>query len=217
MSDMLDDDIEIIYWGEEDNEHNVNAARFQKPKSGRKSNKQTDNWKKQVINWLKLVLIAVIIALGINRFILINATVPTGSMENTIHAKSRMMGFRLSYLFDDPERGDIIIFKYPDDETEKYVKRVIGLPGEYVEVRDGVVYINDKPLDEDYKYFSNNIVKKNGDFPRTYIPADSYFVLGDNRNDSNDSRFWSKTHFVKEEKIIGKALFSYFPKQYWLE
>ena len=99
------------------------------------------------------MLLAVVIALVINNFIIINATVPTGSMEQTIHKKSRMIGFRLAYVFSEPKRGDIIIFKYPENEKENYVKRVIGLPGEYVEVKDGIVYINDEPIEESYVYF----------------------------------------------------------------
>ena len=122
-----------------------------------------------------------------------------------------MIGFRLSYLFSEPERGDIIIFKYPENEKETYVKRVIGCPGEYVEIRNGVVYINDEPLEEDYVYYIGGVADPAGDFPKTLVPEGSYFVLGDSRNNSKDSRYWTTTHFVTEDKILGKAIFSYYP------
>ena len=138
------DDIEIIYWGDDETDDIVNSNRFNDKK--RKKPEKIDV-KKEIFSFIRLVLLAVVIALVINNFIIINATVPTGSMEQTIHKKSRMIGFRLAYVFSEPKRGDIIIFKYPENEKENYVKRVIGLPGEYVEVRDGIVYINDEPIE----------------------------------------------------------------------
>lgn len=216
MHNNLDDDIEIIYWGEDEEDDIVNAEKFNKRK--RRGMLPDDfDWKKEIKSWIKLVIVAIVLVIVINKFVIINARVPTGSMEQTIHAKSRMMGFRLAYIFSKPERGDIIIFRYPDNPEENYVKRVIGLPGETVEIRNGVVYIDDERLEEDYVYFSGGIIDKKGDFAKTLIPEGSYFVLGDNRNDSRDSRFWESTHFVKEGIILGKAVFSYYPKIYWLD
>lgn len=213
MTNDRDNDIEIIYWGDDETDEIVNSDRFND-----KKRKKTDkvDIKKEVFSFVRLVLFAVVIALAINNFIIINATVPTGSMEQTIHKKSRMIGFRLSYVFSEPKRGDIIIFKYPENEKENYVKRIIALPGEYVEVKGGIVYINDEPLDEDYVYFEGGAADPRGDFEKTLVPEGSYFVMGDNRNNSKDSRFWTKTHFVKEDKILGKALFSYYPSIYTL-
>lgn len=155
-----------------------------------------------------MIIIAFALALFINNFIIINATVPTGSMENTIMTKSRMMGFRLSYMLKEPKSGDVIIFQYPDNETENYVKRVIGVPGDTVEIIEGLVYINgsNEPLVEEY-------VKEApiGSFGPYKVPEDHYFVMGDNRNDSNDSRFWVNK-YVSEERILGKAIFTYWPK-----
>ena len=213
MTNNSDDDIEIIYWGDDDTDELVNSDRFNKK---RKKTVENISWKKEIFSWIRLMVVAVIIALAINNFVIINATVPTGSMEQTIHKKSRMIGFRLSYLFSNPERGDIIIFKYPENEKENYVKRVIGLPGDYVEVKEGIVYINDEPLDEDYVYYEGGSVDLRGDFEKTLVPADSYFVMGDNRNNSKDSRFWTTTHFVTKEAILGKAIFSYYPSVYIL-
>lgn len=207
MAKNLDDEIEIIYWGDDETNDIVNSDKFHK---GKKDAKGID-WKKEIISWAKLIIVAVAIAFGINNLIIINAEVPTGSMEETIHEKSRMIGFRLSYIFSSPKRGDIIIFKNPDNEKENFVKRVIGIPGDYVEVKNGIVYINDEPQEEDYVYFIGGVVDLRGDFEKTLVPENSYFVLGDSRNNSKDSRFWSTTHFVTEDKILGKAIFVYYP------
>lgn len=216
MSDRYnDDEIEIIYWGEEEDDSTVNSQRFNHNRKRKEEEKI--NIKKEILGGIKLILIAIIIALAINNFVIINAEVPTSSMEPTIHEKSRMIGFRLSYIFSEPKRGDIIIFKYPDDEKQNFVKRVIGLPGEYVEVKNGIVYINDEPLEESYVYFIGGSPDKKGDFAKTLVPKGSYFVLGDNRNNSKDSRFWTTSHFVKEDEILGKAVFSYYPSLYFLK
>lgn len=162
---------------------------------------------RELLDWGKIIIIAVVIALVCNYFIIINAYVPTGSMNDTIATKSRMIGFRLSYLFEDPERGDIIIFKYPDDESRIFTKRIIGLPGEIVEIIDGVVYIDGVQLEETYL----KETPAANDFGPYNVPEDSYFCLGDNRNMSNDARYWTNK-YVSRDKILGKAIFSYYPK-----
>ncbi len=214
MYNNLDDDIEIIYWGEDEEDDIVNSEKFKKRRRRGRLPEDFD-LRKEVLNWLKLLVVAVILVVAINKLVIINARVPTGSMETTIHEKSRMIGSRLAYLFSKPERKDIII-RYPDNPKENYVKRVIGLPGEYVEIRNGIVYINDEPLEEDYVYYDTGIVDLKGDFAKTLVPEGCYFVLGDNRNNSHDSRRWENT-FVREELILGKAMFSYYPKIYWLK
>ena len=111
------------------------------------------------------------------------------------------------YLFSQPQRGDIIVFQYPREPSRDFIKRVIGVPGDLVEVRDGVVYVNGQPLAEDYT---------NG--PPSYyvsgerVPEGQYFVLGDNRNNSSDSHVWG---LVPEENIIGRAWLSYWPLDSW--
>lgn len=163
--------------------------------------------KKEILSWV----ICIVVTLGITAFItqcvIVNASIPSGSMENTIMTHDKLIALRASYWFSDPKRGDIIIFEYPEDETEWYIKRVIALPGETVEVRDGKVYINNSktPLKEDY-------IREEpvDDFGPYKVPKNGYFVMGDNRNNSNDARYWS-VHYVKRSEVIGKAYFRYYP------
>ncbi len=164
---------------------------------------------KEIISWLLYFVAAVAIALFLKTFVIINATVPTGSMENTIMPGDCIMGFRLAYTFSEPKRGDIIIFKYPDDETQKYVKRIIGLPGDTVTIEDGEIYINGSATPYQESYLKEEWIIATGPY-EFEVPEDSYLVLGDNRNDSKDARYWSNSYVSKDE-IIGKAEFVYFP------
>lgn len=163
-------------------------------------------FKSEVFSWIKTIVLAVLLAAIINRFVIVNAKVPTGSMENTIMTNDRFVALRLSYWFGEPERGDVVVFKYPDNEDVLYVKRVIGLPGETITIKDGRVYINDseEPLADEY-------VKEEpyGDFGPYTVPEGSYFMMGDNRNNSLDSRYW-QNKFVEEDKILGKVVFKYY-------
>jgi len=169
--------------------------------------------KKEVFDWIKVVFAALAISFIINNFIIVNGQVPSGSMENTVMTGDRIVAFRLSYLFELPQRGDIIMFKYPDDESQNYLKRIIGLPGETVEIIDGNVYINGstEPLSKDY-------LKEMpiGSYGPYVVPKNSYFMLGDNRNESEDSRYWNNP-YVQKDKILGKALFRYYPNLNLLE
>lgn len=120
-----------------------------------------------------------------------------------------LFGFRLAYQFSEPKRGDIIIFKYPDDEEEKYVKRIIGLPGETVRISNAKVYIDDSETPLQEEYLKDEWTVATGPF-EFQVPEGCYFVMGDNRNDSWDARYWDNT-YVAREKIIGKAEWVYFP------
>lgn len=174
------------------------------------SEKQKFNWKEELISWGQVFVIAALIAFVLNRFIIANSRVPSASMENTIMTHDRVIGSRLAYNSSDPKRGDIVIFYFPDDVTEKtyYVKRIIGLPGDIIDIKHGHVYLNnsDTPLEEPY-------IKEPMETPEDLhyeVPEGCYFMLGDNRNSSADSRCWHNT-FVKKEKIVAKVLFRYFP------
>lgn len=160
---------------------------------------------RELLEWLGVIATALALSLFINFCIIVNAKVPSSSMESTIMTGDRIIGFRLSYAFSDPARGDIVIFKYPDDESVLFIKRVIGMPGDTVEVKGGNVYVNGMILDEPYL-----TVRTEGEFGPYEVPADHYFMMGDNRNNSADSRYWANTYLAKD-KIVGRAIFRYYP------
>ena len=165
------------------------------------------NWIKEIASLIGTMVMAAAVVFLLKEFIIINAYIPTSSMENTIQPGDRVIGNRLAYLVREPERGDIVIFEYPDDETQLFVKRVIGLPGEKVTVEEAKVYVNGKLLEEDYLKEEWTL----GNGPYTFeIPEGSYLVLGDNRNNSKDARYWDET-YVAEDKILGEAVFRYWP------
>lgn len=167
-----------------------------------------ERFKSELLDIIKTIVIAVVVAFVITNFVIVNAVVPTSSMKDTILPNDRLIAFRMSYLFSEPKRGDIIVFRAPDHEDTLYVKRLIGLPGETVNIIDGKVYINDskEPLDEPYL-----MEEMRGSFGPYTVPEDSYFMMGDNRNESQDSRYWNNT-FLPKKNILGRAIFKYYPK-----
>lgn len=184
-----------------------NPKKQKKGKKGRKKADKKRSLKNELIEDVCMVIIVLVVVFAVKNFVMINAVIPSASMENTILTGDRIFGSRLTYTFGDPERGDIVIFKYPDNEKELFIKRVIGLPGDKVEIRDGLVYLNDSdvPLTEDYLPETPT-----GDFGPYYVPEDSYFMLGDNRNYSKDSRLWENTYVTRDE-VLAKAVFRYYP------
>ena len=161
---------------------------------------------KEIFSYVVIFAAAVIIAFCVNKFVIINAHVPTSSMDPTISINDKLIGNRLAYLFKNPERGDIIIFKFPDDESQIFIKRVIGLPGETIQIVEGELFIDGELIEEDYIKDSMR-----GNYGPYEVPDNGYFVLGDNRNVSEDSRFWKNT-YVRKNKILAKAWFRYSPK-----
>lgn len=143
----------------------------------------------------------------LNRFVVINAKIPSQSMETTLMIGDRLFGNRLAYLNSDPKRYDIVIFHYPDDESQLFVKRLIGLPGDTIEVKNGVVYINGEHDDTDDGFTSTDLYD---DFGPYTVPDNCYFMMGDNRAHSNDSRFWTTT-CVRRDQIVERAGFRYWP------
>ena len=170
-----------------------------------------ENKRKRILGEAAFYVGILAAALFLWRFVLLNAQVPTGSMENTIMSETRIMGLRCAYWFSEPERGDIIVFYAPDHRDTLYVKRVIGLPGETVQIIDGQTYIDGVPLKEDY--LPEPMVGSYGPYQ---VPEGGYFMMGDNRNHSADAREWTNT-YVYEDDIIGKAYFSYWPKLKWID
>ena len=166
--------------------------------------------KAEIFSWVQVLVTAALIAFVLNTFIIANSRVPSGSMENTIMTHDRVIGSRLSYRFGSPERGDIAIFYWPDDPDQKtyFVKRVIGLPGDVIDIHDGHVYLNgsEEPLEEPY-------IREAMDPTEVFhfeVPEDNYFMMGDNRNYSLDARYWDNT-FVPKNKLVAKVLVRYFP------
>jgi signal peptidase I len=146
---------------------------------------------------------AILIAFLINLFLAQATRVYGQSMEPNLHTDQRLVVEKLSYNFHEPERGDIVILQVPQAGSGLLIKRVIGLPGEKVEIKDGKVCINEHPIAE--PYLSQ---RPQRNMPATVVPPDHVFVLGDNRNFSNDSRSFGP---VPLDDIIGRAWFSYWP------
>jgi signal peptidase I len=188
----------------------------------------TTSFKKSTAReYFESILIAVILALFIRTWIVQAFKIPTGSMENNLligdhllvnklaYAPTMSRGERIVLPVREVKRGDIIVFKVPEEPERDFIKRVIGLPGETVELRRKVVYINGSPLDEPYVHYqtpppaedapaSSNPTETFG--PRT-VPAGHYFMMGDNRDNSADSRYWG---FLPASYIKGRALMIYW-------
>ena len=213
---------------------------------------------KELVEWVIIIVTAAVLAWAINSFIITNSYIPTPSMESTLPVGTRLFGFRLNYLFSGPKRGDVVIFDYgyecnkckkmyqKNDENKcpycgteskgskkvHYIKRVIGLPGEHIEIKSdytaksssfkvmkfkdemdvscGHVYINGEQLTEDY--LNEPMIVDNNRYVSVdlVVPEGSYFVMGDNRNNSEDARFWPN-QFLTMKDIEAKAYLVYWP------
>ncbi len=207
--------------GQENNTADTDAAKNDR-REARKS-----AFVEELISWIKSFIIMFAAALFLTQFIIINAVIPSGSMEDTIMTHDRLIGARFSYWFSEPERGDIVIFHYPVDEKKIYIKRIIGLPGETVRLVNGSIFIDDseEPLQEGYLKEEWKVLNSDFEF---HVPEGCYLMLGDNRNWSEDARYWADNAldeglanteeeaeqytYVRKEKILGKAIFTYYRK-----
>lgn len=218
----------------------------------------------EIIDWVKVIAVAAVLAFCLNNFIIANSTIPTGSMQDTIMAGARVFGSRLKYTFGEVERGDIAIFVYGYKckgcgqsyrETDQgvcpncgredkknsvvyYVKRVIGMPGDHIEIRQtgtadasefhnirigkntdgssvevpiGTVYVNGEAITE--TYLPEPMIVDGQQFPvvDVTVPEGSYYMLGDNRNNSLDARYWGAYNMVSRDKMVAKVYFKYWP------
>lgn len=177
-------------------------------------NQKVRYWVKE---WVEPIIIALILALFIRAFFVQAFKIPTGSMRMTLLEGDRILVNKMGLWFNDPERGDVIVFKYPLDRKRDFIKRLIAKGGETVEIREGDIYINGKLLTEPQvirqNYYYN---REDWDYGKTAqvitVPEEHYFVLGDNSAASSDSRNWG---FVERKDVIGKAFFIYWPPQRW--
>lgn len=172
--------------------------------------------------WIESIIVAFILAMVIRTFVIQAFKIPTGSMRPTllegdlILVNKFIYGAKIPFTnlslpkLRDPTRADVIVFIYPENPKKDFIKRLVGLPGETLEIKNGTVYINNEPLQANA--FSQRYYYNRGDFSeegeKIIIPEDSFFVLGDNSASSQDSRYWG---FVPHKNILGKAILIYWP------
>lgn len=158
-----------------------------------------------ILDILETLILSVILFAVINA-VSARIRVDGSSMEPTLHTGEFVIVNKLAYKLGNPQIGDVIVFHFPRDIEQEYIKRVIGLPGDTVEVKNGHVYVNGQPLNENY-------IAAPPAYSRTWqVPPNSLFVLGDNRNNSSDSHNWGP---VPENYVVGKAVFVYWPPENW--
>lgn len=161
----------------------------------------------EAMEWIEAIVVAFIIAFLIRYFIFEPITVEGSSMVPTLHDGDMLIVDKISYRFTAPKRGDIVIFKYPGDMRENFVKRIIAVSGDEIEIKNGEVYVNGKRLVEDYIE-----AKTQTGFNDSIVPPGTIFVLGDNRNGSKDSRD-PQVGFVPVDNIVGRAVLRIWPVQ----
>ena len=181
--------------------------------------------KKHIVReYAESIIVAVILALVIRTLVVQAFKIPSGSMEDTLAIGDHILVNKFVYgmkiplvekkffKMRDPRRGDVIVFEYPEDASKDFIKRVIGTPGDTVEVKDKRVYVNGELYDNPHEVHKEKDLFPREQNPRdnmgpVKVPADSYFMMGDNRDRSYDSRFWG---FVKGDKVKGLAFIKYW-------
>ena len=156
-------------------------------------------------DWGISIIAAVVMALLIRTFIVELYIVDGPSMRPTLQHEERLVVSKFIYKLRDPEKGEILIFKYPRDPSRDFIKRVIAVGGDTIEIKEGRVYVNDQMLKEDYI-----LEKTRTEYPKVTVPEGTVFVMGDNRNNSDDSRF-ADVGFVPLDMIKGKAMLVFWP------
>lgn len=157
---------------------------------------------------VEIILLLILFRMFINEYIFINANIPSGSMTPTLNTGDKVIVNKIIYKISKPKYGDVAVFKHPDHESILFVKRVIGLPGDKIVIKQGKVYLNDSdiPIEEPYVMYADT-----GDYGPYIVPEGHYFMLGDNRNESQDSRFWDNT-YVANRLLIGEMILKYSPE-----
>lgn len=185
---------------------------------------KSDTKKSTLREYIEAFAIAILLALFIRTFIIQAFKIPSGSMLPTLQIGDHLLvskfiyGVKMPFTgttlipIKSPQHGDVVVFKYPEDRSIDYIKRVIGVPGDTIAIKNKKVFINNKPIKDSYAYFKTpNILKPNqsprDNFPPITVPPGKVFVMGDNRDNSHDSRFWG---FVDQRDILGKAFIIYW-------
>ena len=156
-------------------------------------------------DWVISIVVAVVLAFFIRQFVVELYVVDGPSMRPTLQSRERLVVNKFIYRFRAPERGEVLVFRYPRDPSRDFIKRVIAVPGDTIEIKDGRVFVNQKLMNEPY------ILEKTlSDYPQATVPEGHVFVMGDNRNNSEDSRF-ADVGFVPYDLIKGKAVLVFWP------
>jgi signal peptidase I len=167
--------------------------------------------KREIREWGESIVIAFILAMIIRTFVVQAFKIPSGSMRPTFMEGDRILVSKFIYKFKEPQIGNIVVFKYPEDKRKDFVKRMIAVGGQTVEIKEGDIYINGK-LVMDPQVVKDVYYYNRGDYGQMdqviNVPRDSYYVLGDNSGSSRDSRYWG---FVPKKNLLGKAFFIYWP------
>ena len=186
-------------------EHNLDQFHTETIAEPQEEKEKRSGFMRFVIDIVETLILSIVLFAAINT-VSARIRVDGASMEPTLQSGEFVIVNKLAYFFGNPAVGDIIVFHFPRDPDQEYIKRVIGLPGDRVEVKNGEVFVNDVILDEDY-IAASPVYDAVWD-----VPADSLFVLGDNRNNSSDSHNWGP---VPLDYVIGKATFIYWPPTEW--
>jgi len=166
------------------------------------------NQKNEWIETAKAVILTVFIAFILQSFVLSTSIVEGESMEPTLKSGNRIIFNKIVYLWGTPARGDVVII---EQEKKNYVKRIIALPEETIEIRNHVIYIDNKPIEQNY--LPDQYINRTANYGPITVPEDSYFVMGDNRGISKDSR--NGLGFIKEDEIIGRSEIIIYPFSDW--
>ena len=172
--------------------------------------KKRKSLKEEVWEWIKSLVVAFVLAMFIRTFFFQAFKIPSSSMHPTLQIGDHLIANKLVYRFRDPGRGEIVIFKFPDNTRRDFVKRLVGRPEEKVKITGGKIYIDDKEVTDDH--ITNRYYFNDEGMPEIKVPTNSYFVLGDNSANSYDSRYWG---FVPRQDFLGEALFIYWPPKRW--
>ena len=181
----------------------------------------------RLIDYGIVAVVAIALALLAQAFLVKPYRIPSESMAGTLRPGDRVLVNRVVYRLRDPHRGDIMVFRFPEDRNVVFIKRIVGVPGDTLQVREGRLWVSGRPVDEPYVHraagrpdptaasgpVAGSTVRAPWSLAQPYtVPADSYFVMGDNRTDSDDSRFWGT---VPRADIIGEGFVVYWPLGRW--